>query len=52
VLVEALQGRVQQFLHCGTIWVHGPSVEYGIRKAEIETYLLNQATSLGLDGRT
>src|SRR5205823_5061746 len=21
-LVEALRGRVQQFLHCGTIWVH------------------------------
>jgi len=56
-LVEALGGRVQQFLHCGTIWVHGPSVEvpvnedqprrpiseYGVRKAEIEAYLLSLA---------
>lgn len=53
-LVEALRGRIQQFLHCGTIWVHGPGVElpvtedqprrpisdYGVRKAEIESYLL------------
>src|SRR5450631_1144639 len=56
-LVEALRGRVQQFLHCGTIWVHGPSVEvpvtedqarrpisdYGVRKAEIEASLLDEA---------
>lgn len=56
-LVEALRGRVQQFLHCGTIWVHGPSVEvpvteerprkpiseYGVRKAAIEAYLLDEA---------
>lgn len=56
-LVEALEGRVNQFLHCGTIWVHGPAVEvpvtedaprnpisdYGVRKAAIEAYLLEQA---------
>lgn len=56
-LVEALQGRVQHFLHCGTIWVHGPRVvtpttedqprqpfgEYGCRKAAIEAYLLAEA---------
>jgi nucleoside-diphosphate-sugar epimerase len=56
-LVEALRGGVQQFLHCGTIWVHGPAVEvpmkeeqarnpiseYGIRKAAIESYLLTEA---------
>ena len=56
-LVEALRGRIQQFLHCGTIWVHGPSVEvpvteeqprnpiseYGVRKAAIERYLLEEA---------
>ena len=56
-LVEALSGKVQHFLHCGTIWVHGPSVvvpttedqprhpfgEYGIEKAAIEEYLLRQA---------
>jgi nucleoside-diphosphate-sugar epimerase len=53
-LVEALRGRVSHFLHCGTIWVHGHSVEvpttevaprtpfgeYGIRKAAIEQFLL------------
>jgi len=56
-IVRALQGRVQHFLHCGTIWVHGPSVEvptteqqprrpfgeYGIQKAAIEEFLLNEA---------
>jgi nucleoside-diphosphate-sugar epimerase len=56
-LVEALAGRVRHFLHCGTIWVHGPSAvvptteetprrpfgEYGVRKAEIEGWLLDQA---------
>ena len=60
-LVEALRGRVQQFLHCGTIWVHGPSVEvpvtedqsrrpisdYGVRKAEIEALLLDEARRHG-----
>ena len=56
-LVEALRGQVQHFLHCGTVWVHGPSAqvpttetqprrpfgEYGIQKAAIETYLLREA---------
>ena len=56
-LTEALAGQVQHFLHCGTIWVHGPSLEvpvteqqprrpfgeYGIQKAAIEAYLLDQA---------
>jgi len=56
-LVEALRGRVQHFLHCGTIWVHGPSVappiaetqprrpfgEYGVNKAAIEAFLLAEA---------
>ena len=56
-LVKALRGQVQHFLHCGTIWVHGPSVqvptseaqlrtpfgEYGINKAAIEAYLLEEA---------
>ena len=60
-LVEALAGRVQHFLHCGTVWVHGPSVEvpttelqprrpfgeYGIRKAQIEAYLLAEARRNG-----
>jgi nucleoside-diphosphate-sugar epimerase len=56
-LVQALRGRVRHFLHCGTIWVHGHSVEvpttedaerapfgdYGIRKRTIEEYLLQEA---------
>lgn len=54
-LVEALQGNVKHFIHCGTMWVHGhseqvptredqerkPFGEYGIRKEEIEFYLLS-----------
>jgi nucleoside-diphosphate-sugar epimerase len=69
-LAEALQNRSRDrrtdsetyLLHCGTIWVHGPSVEvptteeqprrpfgdYGIRKASIEAYLLDQARSAKL----
>jgi nucleoside-diphosphate-sugar epimerase len=61
-LCDALRGRVQHLLHCGTIWVHGPSAqvptteeeprrpfgEYGCRKAAIERYLLDQARSHGL----
>src|SRR3954453_773504 len=49
-LAEALQGRIQHLLHCGTIWVHGASTavptredaprhpfgDYGIAKAAIE----------------
>jgi nucleoside-diphosphate-sugar epimerase len=60
-LVEALTGQVQHFLHCGTIWVHGPSAEvpttetqprtpfgdYGIHKAAIEAYLLDEARRRG-----
>ena len=60
-LVEALRGHVQHFLHCGTIWVHGHSVEvptkenqprrpfgaYGIQKAAIEEYLLDEARRNG-----
>ena len=60
-LVEALRGEVQHLLHCGTIWVHGPKVqaptteeqprrpfgEYGIQKAAIEAYLLDQARRAG-----
>ncbi len=56
-LVEALRGRVDLLLHCGTLWVHGvprscpydehaarePFGDYGIRKAEIERYLLDEA---------
>ncbi|MBI1299500.1 NAD-dependent epimerase/dehydratase family protein [bacterium] len=60
-ITEALKGKVQHFLHCGTIWVHGPSAvvptteeqprrpfgEYGIQKAAIEAYLLGEARQNG-----
>jgi nucleoside-diphosphate-sugar epimerase len=60
-LVEALRGKIQHFLHCGTIWVHGPSVivptteeqprrpfgKYGIQKAAIEQYLLSESRTHG-----
>ncbi len=60
-LVEALEGQIQHFLHCGTIWVHGPTVqppttedqprrpfgEYGIQKAAIEAYLSDEARRHG-----
>lgn len=56
-LAEALIGRVQHFLHIGTIWTHGfsevvptpedvtkrPFGQYGVQKAAIETYLLGLA---------
>lgn len=60
-LVEALRGGVTHFLHCGTIWVHGPSAvvptseaqprapfgAYGIQKAAIEAWLLDEARRSG-----
>lgn len=56
-IVEALRGQVKHFLHCGTIWIYGHSTqvpttedqprhpfgEYGIQKAAIEAYLLEEA---------
>ncbi|WP_026210341.1 NAD-dependent epimerase/dehydratase family protein [Flexithrix dorotheae] len=61
MLVEALSGNIQHFLHCGTMWVHGfseqvptrenqernPFGEYGINKAKIEAYLLFMARQKG-----
>ena len=55
-IADALKGRVQHFLHCGTIWVHGynklvpvresdpkqPIKNYGIQKLAIEKYLLEE----------
>ena len=60
-LVEALHGQVQHFLHCGTVWIYGHSTqvpatedqprhpfgEYGIQKAAIEAYLLDEARRNG-----
>ena len=56
-LVEGLRGRIRHFLSTGTVWVHGQSTivpatedlpkhpfgEYGVQKAEIEAYLLEEA---------
>jgi nucleoside-diphosphate-sugar epimerase len=55
-LTKALAGSATHLLHCGTIWVHGPSGsvpttedvprrpfgDYGIRKAAIEAWLLGE----------
>jgi nucleoside-diphosphate-sugar epimerase len=60
-IVESLRGRVGHFLHCGTIWSMGHSVEvpateemprhpfgeYGIQKSAIQDYLLDQARRYG-----
>lgn len=60
-LVAALRGRVQHFIHCGTIWVYGhnatvpatedqplnPFGEYGTQKAAIEAWLLAEARRTG-----
>lgn len=60
-LAEALNGKVQHFLLCGTIWVHGsseivptdesmprkPFGEYGIKKAAIESRLLSYSHKTG-----
>ncbi len=56
-LVETLKGHIMHFLSCGTISVYGRSIEvpstedqakypldeYGVQKAEIEEYLLEEA---------
>jgi len=60
-LIDGLRGRVELLLHCGTIWVHGPSDvvptteadhrvpfgDYGTRKAEIEDLLLAESARSG-----
>lgn len=61
LIAEALDGNVQHFLSCGTIWVHGhteqvptsetmprkPFCDYGIKKAAIESYLLSRYRETG-----
>ncbi len=61
-LVEAIRGQASHLLHCGTIWVHGPSVEvptteeqprrpfgeYGVKKEAIERYLLDESRRGGV----
>jgi nucleoside-diphosphate-sugar epimerase len=56
-LVDAVRDRIEIFVHCGSLWVHGvpkerpydesaprePFGDYGIRKAQIERFLLDEA---------
>ncbi|HUU28036.1 MAG TPA: NAD-dependent epimerase/dehydratase family protein [archaeon] len=56
-ILEALTGRIRQFVFCGTMWVYGPiesaptyendfrlpDGEYGIQKAMLESELLSAA---------
>ena len=65
-LVEALRGQVQHYLFYGSIWAHGYSVEvpttetqprrpigeYGIQKAAIEAYLLDETRRNGFPATT
>jgi nucleoside-diphosphate-sugar epimerase len=58
-LVNSLRDRIEILAHCGTLWVHGvphvrpydesaprePFGDYGIRKAEIERFLLDGAAN-------
>ncbi len=60
-LATALYGKVQHFLLCGTIWVHGfseqvptdesqprkPFGDYGIKKAAIESWLMSYSHKTG-----
>lgn len=57
LMIDSLAGKIQHYLSCGTIWVHGHSTvtptteaqprnpfgEYGIQKASIEALLLTAA---------
>lgn len=61
-LVEGLRGRVDHLLHCGSIWMHGPSRsipihedsetvpfgDYGVQKAAIARLLLDETARGGL----
>jgi nucleoside-diphosphate-sugar epimerase len=61
-LVDALRPAKPLLVHCGTIWVHGPARrvpitedeprtafgDYGVGKAEIEAYLLEESRGHGL----
>lgn len=60
-MVEALRGRVQHYLFCGSVWMHGhgvevptiedqarhPLEEYGIQKDAIDRYLSDQSKLTG-----
>jgi len=54
IMYEAFRGRIEQFIHCGTVWAYGPAervpyeesfprrpiTDYGRDKARIEAFLL------------
>lgn len=58
-LVNELEGKIQHFIHCGSMWVHGhsdyvpatesqvrkPICNYGKQKLAIENYLLEKAAN-------
>jgi nucleoside-diphosphate-sugar epimerase len=62
MLVESLRGQLKHLLHCGTIWVHGPTRQapttedeprrpfgsYGVQKAAIEELLIREARRSGI----
>jgi nucleoside-diphosphate-sugar epimerase len=62
LLVDGLRGRVDHLVHCGSIWMHGPSIrvpiteeagpepigEYGIQKAAIAKLLRAETAQGGL----
>ena len=61
LIADALLGEIEHFIHCGTMWVHGPSEKvptkedqkrkpfgtYGISKAAIEAELLTMHRQKG-----
>jgi nucleoside-diphosphate-sugar epimerase len=61
LMVEAFEGRILHFIHCGTIWSYGPPArspyaesdprrpisEYGQMKAEIEAELIDRYRTTG-----
>ncbi len=60
-MMAAFEGRIRQFVHCGTIWAYGPPSrtpysesdprepisDYGKRKAEIEAELIDRYRMTG-----
>lgn len=61
VMYDAFRGRITHFLHCGTVWAYGPPdqtpyeehfprrpiTDYGRKKAEIETFLIEKFRTEG-----
>lgn len=61
-MIDAFNGRIGHFLHCGTIWAYGPThrapghesdprrptTDYGRNKRDIETLLMDRWRSEGL----